>query len=152
MRWKMTLCKRQTFLNGPMFNVLLYCRITERKWLLMRNIAIIVPSKSKLFKKFQRSIVLIKVSNYWKIVEFQKTSIKMKNYKTFYETQTASRLKKLFSFPQPAIPPDKILIRLWNKNCLERYTEIYRHLLLKCFKKVVLRRQEMVQCKCFFWH
>ena len=101
---------------------------------------------------FQVSILLMKVSKYWKIVEFQKISIKMKNCKTFYETQTASCLKEIIQPPQPPIPPDKILIRLWNKNFLERYTEIYRYLLSKCFKKVVLGRQEMVQCKCFFLH
>ena len=32
---------------------------------------------------------------------------------------------------------------------LWRYTEIYRHLLSKYFKNVVLGRQEMMQCKCF---
>ena len=41
------------------------------------------------------------------------------------------------------------------KNCISnirRYIEIYRHLLSKCFKNAVLVRQEMVQCKYFFWH
>ena len=32
----------------------------------------------------------MKVSKCWKIVEFQKISIEMKNCKTFYEAQTAS--------------------------------------------------------------
>ena len=65
----------------------------------------------------------------------------MKNCKTFYETQTAICLKEIIQSPQPPIPPDKILIRLRNKNFLERYTEIHRYLLSKYFKKVVLRRQ-----------
>ena len=39
------------FLNGPMFNLLFYCHVIERKWLFMRNLAIILPSKSKLSKK-----------------------------------------------------------------------------------------------------
>ena len=124
----------------------------ERKWLLMRNLATVLPLKSKLSGKLQRFIIMVEVSKNWKIVKFRKISIKMKNCKTFYETQTASCLKEIIQPPQPPIPPDKILIRLWNKNFLERYTEIYRYLLSKCFKKVVLGRQEMVQCKCFFWH
>ena len=70
----------------------------------------------------------MKVSKYWKIAEFQKISIKMKNCKTFYETQTASCLKEIIQSPQPLIPLDKIL-SLWKKNFLERYTEIYRYLL-----------------------
>ena len=39
-----------------------------------------------------------------------------------------------------------------TKIFLRRYIEIYRHLLSKCFKNAVLGRQEMGQCKCFFWH
>ena len=39
-----------------------------------------------------------------------------------------------------------------TKSFLGRYKEIYRHLLSKCFKKVVLGRQEMGLCKYFFWH
>ena len=35
---------------------------------------------------------------------------------------------------------------------LNRYLEIYIHLLPKCFKNAVLERQEMAQCKYFFWH
>ena len=75
-------------------------------------------------------------------------SIKMKNCKTFYVAQTASCLKS-FSLPPAHALSDKILPRLWNKNFL---TEIYGHLLSKFFKNVVLGRQEMVQCKCFFSH
>ena len=92
----------------------------------------------------------MKVLKYWKIVEFQKISIKVKNCKTFYETQTASPLKEIIQPPPTPIPPYKILLGLWNKIFLERYTEIYRHLISQCFKKVVLGRQEMMQCKCFF--
>ena len=47
----------------------------------------------------------------------------------------------------------RILLRLWDKRFLsDIYTEIYRHLHSKCFKNSGLGRQEMVQCKCFFWH
>ena len=94
----------------------------------------------------------MKVLKYWKIVEFQKISIKIKNCKTFTRPKQQASLRKLFSLHQPPIPPDKILLGFLNKIFLERYTEIYRHLLSKCFKKVVLEHQEMVQCNCFFWH
>ena len=49
----------------------------------------------------------------------------MKSYKTFYETETASRTRKIIQ-PSPIKPPsDKMLLRLWNKKFL---TEIYRNL------------------------
>ena len=66
-------------------------------------------------------MLYIEVSNCWKIVEFQNISIKIKKKcKSFCEVQTFSRLQ---SPPSPS-PPNKILLRLWNKNFL---TEIYRH-------------------------
>ena len=46
----------------------------------------------------------------------------MKNFKTFYNAQTASRFKKT---KQPL--PDKSFLRLWKKNSygdLQEYTEI----------------------------
>ena len=48
----------------------------------------------------------------------------MKNGKTFYEAQTVVALRKFFSLPPTHSPPDKILLRFWNKNFL---TEIYRN-------------------------
>ena len=56
----------------------------------------------------------------------------MKNFITFYEAQTAIRLKEIIQHYHPTTPPpppDKILLPLWNKNFLRRYTEIYKHLL-----------------------
>ena len=41
-------------------------------------------------------MLLMDVSKRWKMVEFPKISIKMKNFKTFYEAQTAKRLKEIF--------------------------------------------------------
>ena len=60
--------------------------------------------------------------------------INMKNFKTFYEVQTASHPKEIIQPPhQPPPPPppppphpfqsDKNLLRLWNKDSL---TEIHR--------------------------
>ena len=54
--------------------------------------------------------------------------------------------------PTNPSPSDKTLLLLWKKHFL---TEIYKntkHLLSKCFKNAVLRCQEMVRCKYFFWH
>ena len=71
----------------------------------------------------------------------------MKNCKTFYETQTASHLQEITQ-PSPNPPPsDKMLLRLWKKNFLWRYTEIYRIFTFKVL--AVLGSHEMVLCKCF---
>ena len=86
------------------------------------------------------------------MLEFQKISIKVKNCKSFYEAQTTSCLKEIIQPPPPIPnppPSDKILLHLWEKK-LGRYTEIYKHLLSKCFKNAVLWHQEMVQLKCVF--
>ena len=54
----------------------------------------------------------------------------MKNYKGFYETQTASRLKEFIQPPPPPIPPDKILLRLRSKKISfgdsQKYTNIFK--------------------------
>ena len=88
----------------------------------------------------------MEVSKCSKIAKFKKTSLKMKNCKTLYEVKTASRLKEVI---QSTTPSDKTLLRLWYKSFL---TEIYRHFLSKCFTNAAFGRQEMGQCKCFFWH
>ena len=73
----------------------------------MRNVAPILPLKSKLPGKFQRFNAIYRSIEMLKIVEFSKISIKMKNYKTFCKAQTANRLKK---FIQSHLPPDKTLL------------------------------------------
>ena len=116
----------------------------------MRNLAIILPLKSKLSVKFQcfntidESIEILK-NSYWKI------SIKLKNCKILYDTQIASHLKEIIQ-PPPTHHQIKSYYAFETKIFLTRYTELYRHLLSKCFKKVVLGHQEIGQCKCFFWH
>ena len=40
----------------------------------------------------------------------------MKNCKIFHEAQTVNRLKEIIQ--PPPTQPDKILLRLWNKNFL----------------------------------
>ena len=93
----------------------------------------------------------MEVSKCWRVVEFPKISIKMKNWKIFYETQRARRLKEIIK-PLPYPPPTKSYYVSRTKIILPRYTTIYRHLIWKCFKNAVLGGQEMEQCKCFFWH
>ena len=102
----------------------------------MRNLARILPLKPKLPRKFQRFNAIDgkkEVTKQWKIVEFPKIWIKMKNCTTFYEVQTASHLKEiiqpLHSFPHPQ--PDTILLRFWNKHS---FTEIHRNIHTLAFK------------------
>ena len=127
-----------------------YYSYIERKWLLTRNLATVLPLKSKLSGTFQHFNAIDGVSKCWQIVKFPKISIKMKNCKTFYETQTAATLRKLFRLP--ANPPHQIKsYYVFGTNIFwRRYTEIYGYLLAKCFKNAVIERQ--VQCKCFLWH
>ena len=133
----MPLCKWDTFWMVSClicyFIVILF--YIERKWL--RNLPTNLPLNSILYGKFQRFNVIDGRIQIWKIVEFPKIWIKMKNFKTFYKAQTASHLKDIIQSP---LPPDKIF-NISGTN-----------LLSKCFKNVVLGRQEMVQCKWFFWH
>ena len=144
MGWKISLCKWYTFCVAPwliccLFVTLLYI---ERKWLLMRNLATVLPLKSKLSGKFQR-FNAVNGSMEMLINSWMSKKIKWTVLKHFKQWAT---LRKLFS------PPSyKSFLRHWNKNFL---TEIYlnRYLLSKCFENAVLWLLEMLQCKCFFWH
>ena len=66
----------------------------------------------------------------------------MKICKTFYEAQTVSRLKKIIQSSPIYHLADKILLHLWKKKLLTEIlrTEIYRHLLSKCFKNAVVKK------------
>ena len=98
---KMPPCKRDTFWMSPCLicYFIIISFYIERK--LFQNLAIILPLKSKLSENFSVSILLMKVSKYWKIVEFQKISIKMRKCKIFCETQTASSFREIIQ-PPPA--------------------------------------------------
>ena len=89
----------------------------------------------------------MEVSKCWKIVEFPGISIKRENCKTFCEVQTVGRNCSASSQPTP----HQIKYYYVSKTFLRRYTEIYRYLLSMCFKNAVLKRSEMVQCKCIIW-
>ena len=87
------------------------------------------------------------------VVKFPKVSIKMKNWKTSCEVQTTSRLNEIIQpLHRPPLPtqPDKISLRLWNKNFL---TQIYRNnqtFAFEMFLGYILGRKQIVQCRCFF--
>ena len=87
--------------------------------LLMRNLVIILPLKSKLSGKFQRfnvidwSIEMLK--NSWISQKFQ---LKWKlKYRSTRPKQRAPLTKSSHLSPSPT-PPDKILLCLWDKNFL----------------------------------
>ena len=125
-----------------------------RKWLLKRNLAKMLTLKSKLSGKFQCCNAVAEILKCWKIVEFPKISIKMKNFKTFYKAQTASCLRETIQPSPPPQPPPHHQIKpsfVSRTNILWwRFTGIHRHLLSKCFENAVFRHLVMVQCKCFF--
>ena len=116
----------------------------EKRWLLMRNLATILPLKSKLSGKFHLfnaidgRIEMLK--NSWN----SKNPFKMKNCTTFYEAQIASRLKEII-LPPPTHPYQiKSYYVFKTKIFLRRYAGKYGHLLSKCFKNTFFGRQEMV--------
>ena len=64
-------------------------------------------------------------------MNFEKFHLKGKIVKHFTRPKQRAALKKLFSLHQPPIPPDKILLNLWNKNFLR---EVYRNIQTFAFK------------------
>ena len=93
----------------------------------------------------------MEVSKSWKMVEFLKIWIKMKNCKTFYEGQTVSRVKQIIQ-PLHHLSPNQIksYYASGTKSFLQTYTERYRHLLSKCFQNAVLGRQGRCSTNVFF--
>ena len=92
-------------------------------------------------------MLLMKVSKCWKIVEFPKISIKMKNFKTFYEDQTKSLFKEIIQ------PTTRYKLPRSLKQILSYRDTVYRNIqifVFKCFENAVLGHLRMVQCKCFF--
>ena len=130
---KNTITQSTYFLNGPMFNLLFYCNIISY-W-----------EKVTPHEKFSQNLTLEEVSKCWKIVEFTKISVKMKNCKTFYKAQKSSRLNKIIQLlPNP----------LHQINLATSFlTEIYRNkrtFAFKVLQECSFVRQETVKCKCFF--
>ena len=104
-----------------LFVTLLYI---ERKWLLMRNLATVLPLKSKLSGKFQRFNV---VNGSMEMLINSCISIKFKlKWAISKHFKQWAALRKLFS-----PPPDKSLLRHWNKNFLK---EIYSNIQTLAFQ------------------
>ena len=66
----------------------------------------------------------MEVSKCWKIVEFPKISIKIKNCKTFYEAKTASRLKEIIHFYSATPHQRKAYYGPENTYSTARYFEL----------------------------
>ena len=64
-------------------------------------------------------------------MNFEKFKLKWKIVKHFTRPKQRAALRKLFSLHQSPIPPDKILLNIWNKNTLR---EIYRNIQTFAFK------------------
>ena len=97
----------------------------------MRNIAPTLPLKSKLSGKVQRFNAMNRSIEMLKIIQFSKSSIKMKNFKTFCKVQTVNRLKKFIQSSAIPLPPDKTLLCLGNKVF---FKEIYGNIQTFTFK------------------
>ena len=87
----------------------------------------------------------MEVSKSWKIVEFTKISIKMKNCNTFYKVQKTSRLNEIIQPPRTHLPSDKILLRLFSR----RFTETNERLLSKYFKNAVFGVKKLWSANIF---
>ena len=85
----------------------------------------------------------MEVSKCQKIIEFPKISIKMIDFKIFYESQTAICVKEIIKSHAT-----KASYISGTKNFERRFTGIYRH--SKCSKNAVPGPRKMVECKCFF--
>ena len=147
-------------LNGSILNLFVFCLFfvilfyIAIKWLLMRNVASVLPLKSKLSGKFQRFNAINRCIEMLKIVKFSKISIKIKIVKHFSSPKQWTALRNLFSLPPSHFSPSTTRTNLTTSRKQFFFKEIYRnrHLLSTCFKNVVLGRQEMVLYKYFFWY
>ena len=131
MRWKMPLCKWHTFWMAPCLICYFIVKLfyIERKWLLMRNLATILPLKSKLSGKFQRfnavngSIKMLK--NAWIAKKFQ---LKWKIVNHFIRPKQRPVLRRLFSLPQSPTHPHQVkpYYVLGKKiyGAIQKYTDI----------------------------
>ena len=133
-------------LNGRFVVLLSYI---ERRWLLKRNLATIVPFNPNSLENFRVWMLLMKALKCLKILEFPKISNNMKKSQIIYEAKTASRLKEII---QPS------LIKWKHSTSLEQkisYGDIQEYIDIcywKCFENAVYERLEMIQCKSFIWH
>ena len=75
----------------------------------MRNLAAILPLRSKWFEKFDGIDTSIKIL---KQLNFPKSQLKRKTVKHFARPKQRAAFRKLFSLPPSNTSPDKTLLRL----------------------------------------
>ena len=125
------------FLNGPIFDLLFYCHINSywEKVTSYEKFNNNLTPELQIFRKFQ----------YFNAINW---SIKM-----LKNGWISKKFKKIVKHFPPTHPlSDKIHPRLRNKSFL---TVMYRNIQIFAFKllqECSSGHQEMVQCKCFFWH
>ena len=119
------------FLNGLMFNLFNLMFYIERKWLLIINLAAILPLKSQLSGKFQhfnaidRSLKLLKKS-----LNFQKFQLKWKIAKHFLRPKQRAALRKLFIL----LPLQLHQLKPYYVSEIGFFMEIYRNIQKFAFK------------------
>ena len=139
------------FLNGPMFTLLFCCHFVLYWEKVISHEKL--NHKSKLYGNFQRFNAIDGNIEFLKMVEYLKKSIKMKNCRTFYEAQTASRPSGNHSASPNQI---KCYYVSGTRIFLQRCTEIYRYIEKYTAFKVLQEcsswasRNDTVQM--FFWH
>ena len=79
----------------------------------------------------------MRVTKCLKKVEFPKISVKIKNFKTFYETQTASHLKEIIQPPNHPLPSPLILEEKFSYENIQE--DIYKNINTFACKCEVLR-------------
>ena len=110
MAWKMLLCKWHSFWMAPrlIFHFIVILFYTERKWIIIKNIATILTLKSKLCGNFSVLMLWMKHKNGQKQLNFQKFHLKWKTKKHFTSPKQRVALRKLFSTPYSQPTPHQI--------------------------------------------
>ena len=122
-------------LNDPMVSLYSYHFISRKSYFFWE-----ILFKTNCLQHFNVLMLLMKVSKCWKIKEFSKISIKIKNSKTVYEAQRASCFKES---TQPR--PDRKLLTSLKQKFFWRRSWLCRHLPSKFFENSVLGCLEMAQ-------
>ena len=122
----MPLCKWHIFRMTPCLIRYLSIYFERKIIYIMRNLATILLN---CLENFSVSILWMKVSTCWNIVEFPKISIQIVQH--FTRPKERAALRKLLSL-SPTPPPTPNQIKSYYvsgpKTILQRYTEIYRHI------------------------
>ena len=125
---------KMSFLNGPMTNLLFYCHIfiywekvtSQEKF--SHDLTLEVQI---VWKISNVSMLLMEVSQCWKIVEFSKISVEMKNFKTFYEEPETNqkhdcwkicKVSKIFGYVAGVCELRFVKwVRFFERNCILKW-------------------------------